>query len=158
MPHRVNSKFCSAKCRDDHRRKSLGKNNPSYRRISIPCPICSAVFDALPSLVKKGKAYCSPQCGRESRRRKLLGKGRPKTNTTAFHNTKQIALERDGKKCRICGFDQAVHVHHITPKSKIKDKTTKHHPSNLITLCPNHHAMAHSGLLNENELRLAIAA
>lgn len=59
-----------------------------------------------------------------------------------------MALLRDGKRCRLCGFDLALNVHHIVPKAK----GGSHDPSNLITLCPNHHALVHAGKVSTQQL------
>ena len=50
--------------------------------------------------------------------------------------------ERLSTKCAVCGFDKIVELHH-------KDRNRKNNNiSNLIPLCPNHHRMAHMGILN----------
>ncbi len=67
---------------------------------------------------------------------------------------KNIALRRDNFACVICGFDATVHAHHITPRSKGGD----HDPANLVTLCPNHHAMVHRKMITAAALTAAIAA
>lgn len=58
------------------------------------------------------------------------------------------ARERDGSACRICGFAVCVSVHHIVARSKggLDDL------GNLVTLCPNDHALADKGLLTEERL------
>jgi predicted HNH restriction endonuclease len=87
------------------------------------------------------------ECGREGRRRKISGKAR---QTRPYG--KQKAKVRDAFSCQICGFDLVVHAHHIVP---VKNGGSNH-LSNLITLCPNHHAMAHAGLLSIEEMTKAI--
>ena len=62
------------------------------------------------------------------------------------------AKERDNYKCRVCGFAEIIHSHHILPKAK----GGKHALDNLITLCPNHHAMVHAGMISDTELKAAI--
>lgn len=64
-------------------------------------------------------------------------------------HAKDRAKERDGFMCQVCGFNLFVHAHHITPvRSGGSDAL-----SNLITLCPNHHLMAHAGLITKQQLR-----
>lgn len=58
---------------------------------------------------------------------------------------------RDGHRCVVCGFDLATDVHHITPRAKGGNDE----PSNLLTLCPNHHRLAHLGLINLESYRRA---
>jgi len=48
--------------------------------------------------------------------------------------------------CAICG-KRADEVHHIKPKSTIKNEFQKHHKYNLIPLCKYHHRLAHEGKL-----------
>jgi hypothetical protein len=61
-------------------------------------------------------------------------------------------LRRDGYRCRHCGFASAgyfasglgsriVHVHHVRP---LKDGERNTRPSDLVTLCPTCHCMAHA--------------
>ncbi len=47
----------------------------------------------------------------------------------------------DTSKCHYCEFAYHIHVHHIDGDSANNDA------SNLIALCPNHHALAHLGML-----------
>lgn len=48
---------------------------------------------------------------------------------------RNLVLERDGYKCRICGSDKGLEVHHILPR-KLGGTD---HPENLITLCRKCH-------------------
>lgn len=47
----------------------------------------------------------------------------------------------DTTRCALCEFSAIVHVHHIDRNH------TNNTPSNLIALCPNHHALVTHGLL-----------
>ncbi len=47
--------------------------------------------------------------------------------------------ERDSNRCRFCGHDTDIEVHHITPKSL----GGTNHEFNLITLCKNCHMFIH---------------
>lgn len=60
-------------------------------------------------------------------------------NTAYYRGQRQYALVRDGRRCRICGESRAVDVHHITPRAQGGSDDA----SNLITLCPTHHALQH---------------
>lgn len=46
-------------------------------------------------------------------------------------------------KCVVCGFDEVVEVHHIIPRHLGGSDD----PTNLVLLCPNHHALADKGML-----------
>lgn len=136
--------YCSTNCRDEHRRTLTGVLNKSYTSIEMKCEICGNVFITTPARLKNSQVYCSMECGREGRRVKISGTSR---NTRPFG--KQKAKVRDQFKCKICNFDLIVHAHHIIPK---KDGGSDH-IDNIITLCPNHHAMAHAGLLSVEEMK-----
>ena len=64
---------------------------------------------------------------------------------------------RNRSACVMCGFDAVVEVHHITPRKRNGGGGTNE-LDNLVTLCPNHHAMADRGLIDEKELRAKIAS
>lgn len=143
--------FCSPLCRDAFRRSRTGKAHPLYRSIQLTCPLCSAAFEVTPRRLKRGCAvYCSMACGREGRRRTLAAK--PRTGI-GEPSGKLGAKKRDKYACRICGFSLAVHGHHIIPK-KLGGTNDL---DNIVTLCPNHHALAHAGILTESEMRVALA-
>jgi 5-methylcytosine-specific restriction endonuclease McrA len=59
------------------------------------------------------------------------------------------ALKRDRRACRICGFTLALNVHHVTPRAEGGTNDL----DNVITLCPNHHAMVHAGKIKPDTLR-----
>lgn len=61
---------------------------------------------------------------------------------------KRALLELQEHKCLICQYDKIVEAHHITPQSE-GGKSTR---ENGILLCPNHHAEAHAGLLDQDAL------
>ena len=56
--------------------------------------------------------------------------------------------ERFGGKCAVCGFNEIVEIHHII--AKYIGGTDE--PENLIVLCPNHHALVHSGQLKIEDI------
>ncbi len=53
------SKYCSTKCSGIFAR---GKEKKSKKRIFIICPVCGNEFKTTPSLIKRGKKYCSKKC------------------------------------------------------------------------------------------------
>lgn len=140
--------YCSSSCRDEHRRASTGELNRCYRRVEVPCAICGKPVKALPSaLEKRQDQYCSPECGREGRSRKI--RGVPKQ---ASH-WRTLAKRVYGDRCVLCGFSHAVDVHHILPRSKGGSNDL----NNLVPLCPNHHVMVHLGMIQDEELLAARA-
>jgi hypothetical protein len=77
------------------------------------------------------------------------GRGRrTKRKSSALKKLNYAARKRDGFKCRICEFSICLNVHHIVARSE----QGRDEIDNLITLCPNHHAMAHAGLLTKDDL------
>ena len=51
---------------------------------------------------------------------------------------RQKALKRDGYKCRLCGDDDELHVHHLTYENWGHEKK-----KDLTTLCKEHHKLFH---------------
>jgi len=89
------------------------------------------------------------ECGRRGRVRKMAGKPRHRKGPQAGI---RAAKKRDEFACRICGFDTVVAGHHITPRRAGGSNNIE----NIITLCPNHHAMVHAGLLTAADLQAAM--
>ena len=65
-----------------------------------------------------------------------------------YPEVRAAVLVRDGLRCSMCDFTEFLNVHHIVACCKGGSST----PNNLISLCPNHHAMAHRGTLSESLL------
>lgn len=55
-----------------------------------------------------------------------------------WFSVRQLALERDGGKCVVCGNTNRINVHHILEKKYYQEH--KYDLENLICLCPLHHA------------------
>lgn len=53
---------------------------------------------------------------------------------------KAKVLERDGRRCKICGKTDRLQAHHIFTRSR---KSTRWDLDNGITLCAGHHYWAH---------------
>ena len=54
-------------------------------------------------------------------------------------------------KCALCNFNCKLHVCHIKPISSYTEDTlcgVINHPNNLIYLCPNHHVLFDSGVID----------
>lgn len=133
-------KLCGVKCRTEWFRINAPKR---HKRINVNCSICGTVIYRQLNEIKPGRApTCSAKCRYILVANKLKG---------PVSDRKRLALRRDGARCRICGFDTLVHVHHIVHKAKGGDDEI----TNLIVLCPNHHAMAHRGLIDLLEYRYA---
>ena len=140
-PHVNDRKYCSSKCRDEFRKSRTGSLHPLYNRLEHPCGICGELVKVTPAMLKnKRMCFCSKACSKESHRRSLAG--RAKSNIP--RSGKMSARVRDGGKCVICGFSHVTAVHHIIPRKEGGSNDLE----NLVTLCPNHHYMAHAGLIS----------
>jgi 5-methylcytosine-specific restriction endonuclease McrA len=144
-----NRSYCSNECRDAFRRERIGTAHPHYKRVEQICQNCGKPFVVIPSRLRRGTVYCSMECGHRGRSRKLAGKPRPRKGPQAGIHA---AKKRDDFACRICGFNTVVHGHHIAPRRAGGSNNIE----NIITLCPNHHAMVHARLLTTADLRAAM--
>ncbi|MDF1520723.1 MAG: DUF1998 domain-containing protein, partial [Brevefilum sp.] len=62
---------------------------------------------------------------------------------------RQRVLNRDGKRCQVCGAADSVqplHVHHIQPFRSFTNLESANQTQNLITLCPTCHRKAESSV------------
>lgn len=57
------------------------------------------------------------------------------TRSSGWRKVRNICIERDGKKCLVCGSTHDLQVHHIEPFSDCPEKELD--PDNLLTLCGN---------------------
>ncbi|MCU0289413.1 MAG: HNH endonuclease [Acidobacteria bacterium] len=148
-PAGKNRKFCSRHCRNVFRKTLIGEKSPYHKRIEVECGYCGKKFNTIPCRIKNGKIpYCSPKCGHTAQSIKIgiLGKSSSKDGCWSFG--KRAVLDRDNGKCVICEFDVVVHAHHIESRSD----GGSNHLDNMVTLCPNHHAMVHKGIITKKEL------
>lgn len=138
QPKTLRQKLCGPDCRA----KWVAINKVYERKgVITQCAVCGKDIYRAPYQLKEGKDHvCSKRCQYIVVANKLKG---PKDFG------KRAALQRDKGKCRICGFDVIVHVHHIKPKRNNGNNEL----DNLITLCPNHHAMADRKLISQKELK-----
>jgi 5-methylcytosine-specific restriction endonuclease McrA len=138
-PATPQQRLCSIACRTAW----FTVNPPrECKRLLVECAICGRPIARQLSQVRRGKdAACSPRCRHILVANKLRGRN--------ISELKRLALRRDKARCRICGFDTLVEVHHIIPRRQGGPDML----DNLITLCPNHHTMADRGLISVEELR-----
>lgn len=57
------------------------------------------------------------------------------TRSSGWRKVRNFCIERDGKKCKVCGSTYDLQVHHIEPFSDHPEKELD--PDNLLTLCGN---------------------
>jgi hypothetical protein len=121
----------------------LTLNPPNEKkRVMVECAICGTQVGRKLSGLRQGQdAVCSRRCQYILVANKLRGRN--------LSLPMSLALRRDKARCRTCGFDTMVDVHHIIARRHGGPNTL----DNLITLCPNHHTMADRGLITVEELR-----
>lgn len=127
--NRGNGHFCSLSC--------AGIYNMSNRKlINLQCKYCNANYKSVNSKSK----FCSDSCKQKSYRLQA--------NNNSKHQKSVLDILRS-LPCAICGWEESVRdVHHIIPVAN----GGKNDISNLITLCPNHHRMAHRDQISLNSL------
>lgn len=150
------SRICANRFRSDELRykDGLGSNVSEY---IILCAQCGKQFAA--TAKNRKRKFCSRPCHWEYMKGKpgpkrpgkgLSGERNPNYKNGMNKTTATLIGRRlYGHKCLICGFDIVVNSHHIIPRKE----GGKNIPSNLIILCPNHHAMADKGILTREELQ-----
>jgi 5-methylcytosine-specific restriction endonuclease McrA len=71
------------------------------------------------------------------RPRALDRQARKRDEERLYRQQREIALQRDGRRCRICGAGGYVETHHVTPRSHFGSKAVvdKHDAGNLLTVC-----------------------
>jgi len=62
-------------------------------------------------------------------------KKKTKQNKSLSDETRQEVLRRDGYKCRFCGTQEDLCIHHVVYKSDPKNKPWQDQRSNLLVLC-----------------------
>ncbi len=126
-PHR----FCSRECTDGYWRA---------RRTRV-CEQCGCKFDTGRARSSSGPhklRFCGSRCYG------VWQRDRASLNGTYHRKVRLEVLDRDGHKCRVCGADDHLHVHHIEPYAE--GQADPHRPSNLVTLCYSCHQHTHSFL------------
>jgi hypothetical protein len=142
--------FCSADCHYAWRRE----HPTEVGYVTTNCGECQKEIVVRPGRVNRsGRAYCSAACGKAKRFSLAVAVGFANAVPGSYSHGRREALKRDGGACRICGFALALNVHHITPRASGGTNDL----GNVITLCPNHHAMVHAGAIKPATL-LAILA
>lgn len=153
-----NGVFCSRSCANKAHSLAIA-NNPALDTdtgVEKTCLYCSKIFYVKPNRADKAK-FCGMICSaayRINRRISKSGKDVSGDKNPNYKNSsnrvtsRKIGLSRFGDKCAICGYKETVHVHHIISIAR----GGKNSEENLITLCPNHHALADKGVITEKEL------
>lgn len=119
--------------------------------MKVRCKVCKGYFEKteIQYNLPIGK-ICSKQCLDDfneqssrtvSKPRSTLGtvsntrRGKPKVPKDIPSAVRKSVLERDRARCRRCGKNRNLHLHHVVYKSTRRD----HSENNLITLCDDCH-------------------
>ena len=135
----VKSICCSMECRSA---RSKSKDWPTWKKVLRQCEQCGKEFWKKPSDVKKfGGRYCSQRCGYDAH---ILPvdkfDGYSFYGSTHWKNIRKKVLERDNKRCQICGFaGRSLHIHH----RKDRRNGGVDEMDNLTSLCNRCHRLEH---------------
>lgn len=107
---------------------------PRYRkttqRITKICSVCKKEFIVLDNKWGNRQKTCSISCSNTEKKKGV-------TYKKVYKCYRQPCLTHNGKSCILCEFSDVVVVHHLDHNRK------NNNLQNLVTLCPNHHALAH---------------
>ena len=117
-------------------------------KVAINCSHCGVELRRYPSQVHTYN-FCNRFCQGQHHSSLFVGPNAGNWNGGAPRYFQIQASIRDNYQCAICGFSLAYDVHHITPLSEGGSDDF----SNLITLCPNHHRLAHLQIISVEHLR-----
>ncbi len=125
--------YCSSECKE--------LNREFDRLRGITCGWCKNPVPDGSTRYVKNYVFCSRECFFNHR-----------NSITDFTRTygfidKSKSDRIYGKSCVVCGFERTVDRAHIIPGCK----GGTIHPSNIVTLCPNHHRLYDRGLLDADE-------
>ena len=131
--NRGNGHFCSLSC-------STTYNMLNRKLLDMNCEHCGAGYQSTSPTSK----FCSDSCKQKNYR--LQANNNSKNQKALLDTLRSLP-------CAICGWEESIRdVHHIIPVAN----GGKNDISNLITLCPNHHRMAHRDQISPDSLIKAI--
>jgi hypothetical protein len=134
--NRGNANFCSISCAAKH--NNANRALTPYEKF---CKHCGNKFNT----VVNTALYCSTRCKTKHTYKKRHNGFR--------YNEDYYALISSA--CELCGWKEASRdIHHIIPIAKNGTNDT----TNLVTLCPNHHRMAHHNLISQEQLTKVASA
>jgi len=144
--------YCSRSCANsreltEKQKKAISSSLTKEDTFAIKnCEFCKKEFKA-PK--RKNSKFCSQDC---SNKLKMFDAKRRDSIDTIFKmssRTRTKLLQRMGKGCSRCGWNEApCDLHHIHGR-KIKDPNSE---KNLTLLCPNCHRLFHTGKINEKDV------
>jgi hypothetical protein len=130
--------FCSKECANKYR--------TLVSTTEIRCSTCGKIKRIAKSNLKNSKSklyFCNRKCKEKAQRIGGIKEIQPLHYSDGHSEYRKRAIEHYGSFCEICGWKEyikALEVHHIDKNRRNGDLT------NLIVLCPNHHAIIHLNL------------
>lgn len=156
-----------------HERDIEGNRNPRWSggRLELACDHCGATFER--SRIHGEHVFCSDDCQYAWLSEAFTGDGHPNWagGTDAnygrgWRRVRQLALERDGHRCVICGttkqeLGRNPDVHHLVPvrafvEHPVTTERDAHHLENVVSLCLDCHRKAEFGHISRERLRAAV--
>lgn len=153
---RINSKFCSLKCKGETNAKHSPHCQPN--RVLIKCSYCEKEHERTMSDIEL-RNFCSMSCmGKYYKEYKLFtgenngawNGGKVTYRGKNWQEQRQKAKERDEYTCTKCGIkeeelEQSLSVHHIIPFQYFKNYQEANDLENLVCVCESCHRKIHSG-------------
>ena len=123
--------------------------------MKVKCAFCKTYVQREEAYRNGLQSFCSEQHYRDlhfSRQQKSAYKSLKRSTDSLSSDEKKKIIESDGFQCRFCGRQSGLHVHH----AKYRSEGGSNDPSNLITLCNDHHGLVHSNKKRYQPLCLKI--
>jgi len=154
--HHAEALTCSVKCNEARmnakcRLAAIRKQTETVKE----CEECGKSYTPHRRAVKRAK-YCSRRCAIRSAARAFrerqgsrAGASTKRLGSPEWLRARELALERDGHKCKICGATNGkLHVHHLFHRTEAERQD--HAPEGLLTLCGSCHRKMHEIRFGKN--------
>lgn len=150
--------FCDSSCAASYNNKNRELAKSKKINKEEICPICGGIKTKQAKYCKK----CSDKLKRTVPNKTLgeyiSGKKHLTSECQDIRKDAKRSLEESGRKkvCAYCKnheFDEILEIHHIKGILQFSEDTLIkeiNDPTNLVYLCPNHHAMLEKGLIDLN--------
>lgn len=117
-----NTKTCSRDCQTKMRRNDV---------IELNCDLCKKSFKRDKSSVYSGKnKFCSKRCSNNH-----YSLNNPSRYGGTWTSRRKHIINRDGKKCLLCGCKKDLQVHHFNKVKNFENPNDAHYEENLGTFC-----------------------
>lgn len=119
----IRRKYCSLEC----------SGRAWINRVTAKCQECGQSYQVQRRRLEATKC-CSLACAAKyfaRMKRKYDIDCKRRCTLKGWKHVREQVIERDGRKCRVCGSDVILAVHHKEPWRKVR----RDDPENLITLC-----------------------